>query len=145
LGAIEAEGLDNIDHCITGASPIIADVKVAITDFEEKSAAGALAGLKELGKAVTLMKSEIQYCEGVKGDWEKLVKMVEVFNNPASFVYHVGKDLIVNGRQIYHDVDDSITQYHNKSYESFGQDIGDALAKLLIGDALEQQEQLYLY
>ena len=91
------------------------------------------------------MKQEVQYCEGVKADWEKLVKMVEIFNNPASFVYHVGKDLIVNGRQIYHDVDDSITQYDNKSYEAFGHDIGDALAKLIIGDAQKEQEKLYLY
>jgi hypothetical protein len=71
--------------------------------------------------------------------------MVEIFNNPASFVYHVGKDLILNGRQIYHDVDDSITQYDNKSYQAFGHDIGDALAKLIIGDAQKEQEKLYLY
>ena len=69
--------------------------------------------------------------------------MVAIFNSPASFVYHVGKDLILNGRQIYHDVDDSITQYDNKSYEAFGKDIGDALAKLIIGEAQEEQQQLY--
>jgi len=143
MGAIEAEGLDNIDHCITGVNPIIQDVEVAISDFKKKDAASVLAGLKELGSAVTLMKSELQYCEGVKGDWEKLVKMVSIFNSPASFVYHVGKDLILNGRQIYNDVDDSITKYDSKSYEAFGHDIGDALAKLLIGDAQKEQEELY--
>ena len=98
MGAIEAEGLDNIEHCITGVSPIISDVKIAIADFKKKNAAAVLDGLKHLGTAVTEMKSEIQYCEGVKGDWEKLVKMVSIFNSPASFVYHVGKDLILNGR-----------------------------------------------
>jgi hypothetical protein len=47
------------------------------------------------------MKSEIKDCEGVTADWTKLEKMAEIFASPTSFAYHVGKDLIVNGVQIF--------------------------------------------
>jgi hypothetical protein len=60
--------------------------------------------------------------------------MAAIFSSPASFAYHVGKDLIVNGRQIYREVNDGIKQYENKQYEAFGEDIGEALAKLILGE-----------
>lgn len=61
--------------------------------------------------------------------------MASIMSNPWSFAYHVGKDLIVNGVQIFHEVDDSITQFHGKHYYAFGEDIGEALSKLIIGGA----------
>jgi len=30
--------------------------------------------------------------------------MVAIFENPASFTYHVGKDLAINGVEIFHEV-----------------------------------------
>jgi len=66
--------------------------------------------------------------------------MAAVYSNPWSFAYHVGKDLIVNGVTIFKDTEDSIAQYEAGKYEAMGEDIGDALAKLLLGGALEVQE-----
>lgn len=67
--------------------------------------------------------------------------MAAIFSNPASFAFHTGKDIIVNGVEIYHDVKDSVTQFEAKKYEAFGEDIGEALAKLILGGAWEVQEE----
>lgn len=59
--------------------------------------------------------------------------MAAIFKSPQSFIYHTGKDLIVNGRQIYSEIKDSITQFEGQHYEAFGEDVGEALAKLILG------------
>jgi len=135
MGAVKAEGLDNIENCINDTIQIVDEVEIAIDDFKKDTASATLDGLKHLGQAVMGIKNEVSDCKGVTADWAKLEKMAAIFSSPASFAYHVGKDLIVNGVQIYHDVDDSVTQYNNKAYEPFGEDIGDALAKLILGGA----------
>jgi hypothetical protein len=153
MGAIKAEGLDNIENCINDTVTIIDNVEIAINDFKKNNASATLDGLKHLASAVTGMKDEISDCKGVTADWAKLEKMAAIFSSPASFAYHVGKDLIVNGVQIYHDVADSVDQFDNKAYEPFGEDIGDALAKLILGGAdkvqddfeAKQREGLYLF
>lgn len=113
LGAVKAEGLDNMETCLTGPEIILNDVQIAIKDFKGDNAADTLDGLKHLAVAVAEMKDEIAACEGVTGDWAKLAKMVAIFDSPASFAYHVGKDLIVNGEDIFNEVADSIEQYDN--------------------------------
>lgn len=54
------------------------------------------------------IKTAIVDCRGIVVDIAKLDKMAAIFSNPASFAFHIGKDLIVNGVQIYHEVSDSI-------------------------------------
>lgn len=153
MGAIKAEGLDNIESCINDTVQIIDNVEVAIDDFKKDTASATLDGLEHLAHAIMGIKDEIKDCKGVTADWAKLEKMAAIFASPASFAYHVGKDLIVNGVQIYHDVADSVTKFEDKSYEPFGEDIGDALAKLILGGAdkvqadfeARQKEGLYMF
>jgi len=94
-----------------------------------------------LAAAVFEIKPTIQACKGVEADFEKLEKMAAIFANPATFVYHVGKDLVLNGKDIYKEVNDSITQYNSKNWDAFGYDIGEALAKLILGEAQELQRE----
>jgi hypothetical protein len=34
--------------------------------------------------------------------------MASIFASPQSFAWHVGKDLLVNGVQIYHEIDAAV-------------------------------------
>eukprot|EP00355_Strombidium_rassoulzadegani_P003039 CAMPEP_0168612918 /NCGR_PEP_ID=MMETSP0449_2-20121227/3173_1 /TAXON_ID=1082188 /ORGANISM="Strombidium rassoulzadegani, Strain ras09" /LENGTH=186 /DNA_ID=CAMNT_0008653515 /DNA_START=3 /DNA_END=563 /DNA_ORIENTATION=- len=142
-GAVDAEGLDNIEECLVDTETIVQDAEEAVADFEKKNAAGIAAGLEKLGDAVMEMKDEIKDCEGVKADLEKLEKMAAIFKSPLTFAYHVGKDLLVNGVQIYHQIDDSVTEWHNGEYNKFGKDVGDAMALLILGAQEEPVEALF--
>jgi len=59
--------------------------------------------------------------------------MANSFSSPWSFAYHVGKDLLINGVDIYNDIDHAVDNWDTHNYEKFGENIGDALAKILIG------------
>lgn len=60
--------------------------------------------------------------------------MAAIFASPSSFAYHVGKDLIINGKQIYTEVNTAITDYHNAQWQDFGYNVGEAAAKLILGE-----------
>ena len=141
MGAVKAEGLENMDKCFSGPVPIIDAVQDAIVDFKKKDVDDVIHGLQEIGLAVTLLASEIQNCEGVVADWGKLEKMAAVFTSPASFAMHVGKDILLNGQDIYHQIEDAEQNYKNQQYEPFGEDIGHALAKVVLGDSLKMQAE----
>jgi len=66
---------------------------------------------------------------------EHLIDWAKGFSNPWSFAYHVGKDLLVNGVQIFHEVEDAVDQYEAGNFKGFGQDIGKALAQVFVGEA----------
>lgn len=59
-------------------------------------------------------------CSHLKADWAKLEKMVEIFDSPTSFAYHVGKDLVVNGRDIFHEIETAVTDYQAANWQDFG-------------------------
>ena len=143
LGAVQAEGLDNMDTCFSGPPEIISAAEVAIKDFKAGGVDNVVHGLKELAVLATMMKQEVAACKGVKADWEKLEKMAAVMSSPTSFAYHVGKDLLLNGHDIYDDIESGITEYDSQEWEPFGKSVGNALAKLIIGE--EPTEPLFLH
>lgn len=59
--------------------------------------------------------------------------MAKDFSSPASIIYHVGKDLIWNGIPIYHEVKTSINDWKSGDYKGFGFNVGEALAKTIVG------------
>jgi hypothetical protein len=139
LGAINAEGLENIQNCIKDGETIFGDVETGIQLLQKGDAADELKGLEAIGAGIFEIKAAIADCKGVVADFDKLAKMAAVFTNPWSFAYHVGRDLVVNGVAIFGEVEDSVSQYKAANYGAFGEDIGEALAKLLLGGAVESQ------
>jgi len=85
---------------------------------------------------VKTVKSGMQDCGHLKEDWTKMVEMAAIFENPTEFVYHVGKDLIVNGHQIYQEINTATVDYKNKNWYDFGLNVGKATAKTIIGSEL---------
>jgi hypothetical protein len=82
----------------------------------------------------------MQDCSTLKADWEKLAKMISIFDSPTAFAYHVGKDLLVNGVQIYGEITTAISDYNAGNWGDFGFQIGEAAAKTILG---EEQETFF--
>ena len=131
-GAIDAEGFTDIDSCIKDAETVFGDAKVAVADFKKGGAAGAISGLKEIADMMKVVQSGMKDCSSIKADWEKLVKMISIFDSPTSFAYHVGKDLIVNGKQIYGEINTAVKDYEAGNWGDFGYQIGEAAAKTIL-------------
>ena len=46
--------------------------------------------------------------------------MAEVFGHPFTLVFHVAKNLVVNGIDIYRNIHESIVEYENHDFFHFG-------------------------
>ena len=132
-GAINAEGLNEIAKCVSDLESVVVDVDTAVKDFKAGGATNVLNGLKALGDTFKQVGSSMKDCSSTQADWDKLKAMADVISSPWSFVYHVGKDLIVNGVEIFDDIATSITDWDNQDWEGFGFNVGEAAAKTLLG------------
>merc|ERR1711959_304611 len=72
-----------------------------------------------------------------KAEAEKIEAALALMKHPLHFAYHVGHDLLVNRVDIFHEVDAAVTAYKGAQWEVFGQNVGAALNKLIVGTPTE--------
>ena len=139
-GALEAEGFDDINKCIHDGETIIKDSEDAYSHFSKKDVKDVVAGLTDIVDIIKTVEAGMSDCSHIAADWEKLLDMVEIFSSPESFAYHVGKDHLVNGVDILHEIEAAVTDYESKNWSAFGENVGEATAKVILG--AESQAQL---
>lgn len=131
-GALSAESSDLVS-CLGDAETVIGYLNTAFHDLEERTASGTAAGLVALGHALEEVEPIVSDCASITNEWSTIVNWAHTFTNPISFAMHVGEDILLNGTDIYNDIEDAITSWNSGSYEKFGEDVGDALAKVIVG------------
>ena len=80
----------------------------AIEDIKEKSVDGVKEGIKLIGESLTEVSNAIADCKGAVEDVENILSVLKEFSSPYSFAFHVGKDLLVNGVNIIHEISAAI-------------------------------------
>lgn len=59
-------------------------------------------------------------CKAITQDLSKIAKMAEVFAHPFTLIFKVGKNLIVNGIDIFKKIAQALISFGAKDYFSFG-------------------------
>ena len=98
-----------------------------MTDFDKKSFDGVSQGLSELSEGVKEIPVAMEHCVLNKDDLSIIYKMIEVFANPFSLAYTVGKNILVNGVDIFHKIEDATTAFNKADYYNFGRYCGEAM------------------
>ena len=140
-GAVDAEIKGDITKCLHDGTVIFSDAKTVVTDLEEKSLQGLIGAAKAIYDTVAEVKLATSDCSGIVADFEMLENIAMVMSNPVTLTYEVEKHMIFNGVDIHARLTDAVAQYELGNFEAFGEDIGGALAELVIGGAIELQEQ----
>ena len=109
------------------------DLDKAIEDIKEKSVDRVKEGIKLIGESLTEVFNAITECKGAVEAVENILSVLKEFSSPYSFAFHVGKDLLVNGVNIIHEISAAIDDWDAQSYRDCGVQIGTALNQLLIG------------
>jgi hypothetical protein len=133
-GATNAEGFNDIAQCVTDLEHVLGDAETAVKDFKAGGATNVMAGLKAMGDLIKQAEAGMKDCSSTQADWDRLKAMAEVISSPKSFVYHVGKDLLINGREIYGEISTAVTDYDKQDWEGFGFNVGKAAAKTILGE-----------
>lgn len=69
----------------------------AVSLFEKNTSKSTLKALKKLGKVALVIPKAVLDCKASSSDLKNLTAAIASMSNPVSFVYHVGKDIILNG------------------------------------------------
>jgi len=140
LGVLHGVGdeanMTSVLPCVQDSISIGTDLEGAIKDFTSGDISQVKAGLKLLGEAIETLPDAMTKCGQGLDEAKKLYELLKSFKSPWSFAFHVGKDLIVNGVQIYHDVESLIDAYHATNWTNVGYYTGHALAEIFIGSTL---------
>lgn len=93
------------------------------------------SSLFDLGLAFSSLYESVKKCDhSIKPrHLEILAKMSDAFKKPEDLAVEMGKNVIVNGVDIYRELSAAYTNYLGKQYEAFGRDIGVSLALVFIG------------
>ena len=71
-------------------------------------------------------------CAGIKGDLKNLEELALIIMHPVTLVYHVGKNLVLNGIDIFNKMQQALKSQKDGDYFTFGENIGEALAELVL-------------
>ena len=118
-GALHQEDLDDFVDCtVKDGEKVVGDVEKALSEFETMSLAGVTAGLTDVADVFTTVASGIKECSTSPDiqKIEKIIEMLKTLSNPTDFAMHVGKDIIFNGKDIFNEITDGITQYKAGNY-----------------------------
>ena len=132
-GILSEAKLNNAVSCLKDVAADAENIETAVKDFEKKTLISVAVGLKLIGESFESLPKAMKSCSESVEDAEKLFKMLENFKSPISYAFHVGKDIIVNGVQIYKEIDTAVKDYESGDYLDFGKNVGQALAKVFIG------------
>ena len=144
-GALNAEGFDDIEKCIQDVETAVTDLEIVYTDFKDGGVSKIVDGLTHVADFIKTVKNGLSECSHIPADWEKLVKMAAIFESPASFAYAVGKHLLLDGVEIYGEISTAVHDYEAQDFSDFGFQIGEASAKLILGQTQPSEENLFLY
>ena len=136
-----AEGfLDGVFGTVEGAVKCIRDLKTVanevettITDLKSHS---YISAIEEVGTIAQGLSTDITDCEGVSPEAQQLVQQLEnIYSNASAWdvAFEVGKNVLVNGVDIYSDITGTITAYDSADYFTMGQDIGNGVKLAALG------------
>ena len=140
-GALEAENLNNLETCIKDVELVAGDAEHAYQDCKVHDLSHKVKCTADLGKLASAAKNSVKDCKNIKADWDKLEAMVKILENPKDFAIHTAEDLIINGKNIYHEIQDAVKSYEAHDYRQFGVNVGMATSKLLLGEEQPSSER----
>ena len=134
-GLLKERGFDDIEHCIVDSLDAATDFKTAVHDFMQKDFDGVKAGFEEMGAGIQEVLKALDDCKDIKADLTKIVKYAQIFKDPKTVAYQIGVDLLLNGKEIYADIDKQIAFFQRKNFFAFGEEAGIVLGLLLPPDS----------
>lgn len=111
------------------------DILNAVTDFKKETFDGVKDGLGEMGKAVHFVPDLLKNCQKVQADLTRLYQVADVFKHPMTLMYTIGKNLVVNGVDIFTKMASAMDYFNKQDYYNFGKQVGEALAELVLKTA----------
>ena len=136
-----AEGFFNgIFGTVEGAVKCIRDIKTVASEVEttvtDLKAHQYITAIEEIGTIAGGLSTDIQDCSSASTEAQQLAQQLETLYDNASawdITFEVGKNILVNGVDIYNDITGAISSYDSADYYTMGSDIGVGMKLAAVG------------
>merc|ERR1712151_776969 len=121
--------------CIRDIKRLGSEVETTIGDLKSHS---YLKAIREVGTISHELGSDLADCKSGEGDAEALIQQLENIYSGSSWwniTFEVGKNVITNGVDIFHDIEGTISSYDSGDYTTMGLDIGNGMRLAALGKA----------
>ena len=124
---------NNIKDCISQNEAFHKQISTGIARIKTKDSIKAKGGLILLGKVVQIISTAAKDCMTAEKDIIKLLKLIQVFDNPKSFLFRSGKSLLINNVEVIYEVTKFIEAYDHTDFYNLGYWIGKTMETILLG------------
>jgi len=137
-GLSEGFGLTLEEECVSASEDGLEKLAKAIELMEKKTTISMMEAMRLVAEAFEKDWPEAaKACASTKDELNKILAALEILAHPKKFAYHVGHDLMINGVDIYKNVNDSIGHWKATEYHDFGFSMGTAMSELIVGTSEE--------
>ena len=141
-GVLHTENIDDIMQCVSEPIQTMESMKTAISTFSDegqKSTAQIINGVRQLGRGFYDLAEAVKNCDQrLEGRERQLFHEITEFFQKSSMsdtCSAISLNVMVNGVDIYTQLDAAYTAYLAKEYEDFGRDMGSAFTLTFIGNS----------
>lgn len=123
-GFLSEHSYSHILPCLGDLSSESTLVVEGVENMLTKTKEGIKKGLEQIGEGLETLPEAMIECGEAVNEAKSLINAFAQFKSPLSFAYHVGEDLVVNGINIYKEINQAITDYKDTEYLDMGKQIG---------------------
>jgi C1A family cysteine protease len=133
-GVADGFGMTMTEDCVEESETMVKDIAGAIELMEKKDPEDVMKGLTMIAEALKEnLPQAAKNCGASEDEIKQLVQALEVMGHPKEFIYKVGKNLIINGVDVFKHINGAIGSWKGQDYKGFGEHVGHAAKDLLIG------------
>ena len=136
-GTLHTDDLTDIMQCMANPKETVESIEFAIQTLgkEGLEMQDVMISLQTLGITASKFIQAVRGCDSevTNKEIEILTKMVDSFKEPKTLAYKIGTNIVVNGVDIYKEMQAAYTSYLGKDYETFGRDVGVSMTLIFIG------------
>ncbi|CAD8089382.1 unnamed protein product [Paramecium primaurelia] len=138
-GILDASGIrgQDIRQCIDGVNIMVIDFEESIRLLETGLPSNVIQSLQIFGDGLQHFPQALDQCKASIKEAAKLAKqlrdLIKALQNPVSFAFHIGIDLIVNGKDIYREIFTAVDDWKQGNWNDFGYQLGKAMYQIFVG------------
>lgn len=115
---------------VQDTTEVVGHISVAVEYFNQLSMNSAIEGLNAMAEALQALGIVLRQAGVAESDLKKIAVCVEQLKAPKDFFLNVGKELVLNGKEILGSVDSFTAHFEAKDWVSLGKDFGGLIATL---------------
>lgn len=138
-------GFESIDDCIRDSTVVLQDLVEAVQLLKSQDPSSVSQGIKKIGEAIQVLPNAINECRSGEQEMQAIARLLTgllgQLRSPWSFAFKIGKNLIVNGVEIYHETEAAVHDWDSQEFEDFGRQVGKILYQLLVKQEMVMVQQ----